>query len=283
VGIAAGFTIGMLVRGIGSIGHDAAHGLVSKNKLVAYLVGVAAWSATLFSFTLYRAYHLDHHKIVNRPNDIDRVQVSRFTSNLRIGRAMRLAIYMGLYPFYWMQDVQRYKAHLTPMQRVRVWFEFIAIYAALASLYPLMGPVAFFSVVGTQTVVGAVFASLTSMAEHYGIAYDPDHAYSSRTYGTGSVAMDFFWSGTPYHNEHHKFPGIPYYNLRSFHLAALQYYSPRVRENVHTRFWPLIASLLARAARQGLDEERASADRDRARIASENDDDAAMPVATAAA
>ena len=75
LGIGAGIAIGMLVRGIGSIGHDAAHGAVSKSKLVSYVVGVCAWSATLFSFTLYRAYHLDHHKIVNMPHDIDRVPV----------------------------------------------------------------------------------------------------------------------------------------------------------------------------------------------------------------
>ncbi|WP_437484734.1 hypothetical protein WME75_45670 [Sorangium sp. So ce1014] len=27
------------------------------------------------------------------------------------------------------------------------------------------------------------------------------------------------------HNEHHKFPGIPLYNLRSFHVAAYPYYA----------------------------------------------------------
>ena len=87
VGIVAGFCVGMLVRGIGSIGHDAVHGAVSKNKYVTYVLGFWAWSATLMSYTLYRSYHLDHHRIVNMPHDVDRVQVSRFVKNPQPGGA----------------------------------------------------------------------------------------------------------------------------------------------------------------------------------------------------
>jgi fatty acid desaturase len=263
VGIAAGFIIGSLVRGLGSIGHDAVHGCVSRNKLVAYLLGFWAWSATLMSYTLYRAYHLDHHRIVNMPHDVDRVQVSRFTSNPRMAVALRLAIYLGLYPIYWATQVTRYAAKLSLGLKVRMYLELAVIFGGLLSLYPLMGKVAFFSVIGTQTVVGAVFASITSMCEHFGIEFNSDHAYSSRTYATRSRLLDFLWSGTNFHNEHHKYAGIPYYNLRRFHFEALPYYSDDVKKNIHPDFWPMVFRLFKKAATVSLEEERELARRDR--------------------
>ena len=56
-----------------------------------------------------------------------------------------------------------------------------------------------------------------------------DDAYSSRTYGTSSHLTNFLWNNVTYHNEHHKYPGIPFYNLRSFHEAAYPYYDERVK------------------------------------------------------
>src|SRR5262249_375877 len=95
------------------------------------------------------------------------------------------------------------------------------------------------------------------------------HAYSSRTYATSSRFLDWAWSGTSYHNEHHKYPGIPYYNLRRFHFEALPYYSPAVRANVHESFCPLIFSLCKRAATVDLEEERANVHRDRQTLGAE--------------
>jgi fatty acid desaturase len=277
IAIVCGIGIGLLDRGIGSIGHDAAHGAVSRNKLVNYLMGYWAWSVTLFPYTLYRAYHLDHHKIVNMPHDIDRVQVSRFTSNPRLAVALRMAIYFGGYPVYWMLDVGRYMPTLSAWGRVRVVLESASFYVALIGLYFLMGPVAFFAVVLSKVIAGAFFASITSMTEHFGIPYHPDHAYTSRTYASKSAFLDWLWSGTPYHIEHHKYPGIPYYNLRAFHYEALPYYSAEVRANVHEDFWPLVFKLWGLAAKPNLEEERAIAQRDRAALESSKDSSGLEP------
>lgn len=279
VGIACGVGIGMLVRGLGSIGHDAVHGCVSRNKLLTYLVGFWAWSATLMSYTLYRAYHLDHHRIVNMPNDVDRVQVSRFTSNPRLAVLLRIAIYLGGYPIYWAIEVRRYAAKLPFWLKVRMYLELAVIFGGIAALYPLMGRTAFLSVVLTQTIVGATFASITSMCEHFGIAYHPDHAYSSRTYATKSALLNWLWSGTTFHNEHHKYPGIPYYNLKRFHFEALPHYSAAVRANVHEHFWPLVAQLFKRAAQPNLDEEREMARRDAEQLARDSASSAAPQAA----
>lgn len=266
VGILCGIAIGSLVRGLGSIGHDAAHDTVSKSPLLTYLIGFWAWSATLMSYTLYRTYHLDHHRIVNMPHDVDRVTVSRFTKNPSIARFLRVFIYAGFYPIYWAFEVQRYARSMSMALKLRMFFELAMIGGVLTVFGMLMNPVAFWSVAITQLTLGAMVASMTSMCEHFGIEYKADHAYSSRTYATDSALLDWLWSGTIFHNEHHKYPGIPWYNLKTFHFEARKYYSPEVLQNVHPNFIPLVITLFQRAARLNLDEEKAAAERDRERL-----------------
>ncbi|HTN92605.1 MAG TPA: fatty acid desaturase [Sorangium sp.] len=77
-------------------------------------------------------------------------------------------------------------------------------------------------------VFGAFLASLTSMIEHDEMLPGED-AYSSRSYGTGAHMTDFLWNNVTYHNEHHKFPSIPWYNLRSFHEVAYPHYDEKVK------------------------------------------------------
>lgn len=266
VGVLCGIGVGSLVRGLGSIGHDAAHGTVAKSPLMTYLIGFWAWSATLMSYTLYRTYHLDHHRIVNMPHDVDRVTVSRFTKNPSIARFLRVMIYLGFYPIYWAIEVQRYARAMPAFDKLKMFFELAMIGVVLTAFGFVMHPTAFWTVALTQLAVGAFFASITSMCEHFGVEYQPDHAYSSRTYATDSALLDWLWSGTIFHNEHHKYPGIPWYNLKQFHFEAKPYYSPAVLKNVHTNFWPLVAVLFKRASSLNLEEEKAAAERDRERL-----------------
>lgn len=263
IAILCGALASVLQRGIGSIGHDAVHGAISRNKLVTYVVGLLSWSATLFPYTVYRAYHLDHHKIVNEPDDIDRVQVSRWTSNPTLARILRIAIYMGAYPIYYAITVQRYTRKLPWYLQLRAYAETALVGLVLFGVYKLMGSAAFFPFILTEMIMGAFVVGITSMAEHFDIAYDEDHSYSSRTYGTESKLMDFLWSGTNFHVEHHKYPGIPYYNLRAFHFEAYPHYSERVKKNVYKDFWPMIFSLWKKASQLTVEEERERARRDR--------------------
>jgi fatty acid desaturase len=262
VGIGGGLVSGMMVRGLGSIGHDAVHGSVSGNKTIAYIVGFLAWSATFMSYTLYKTYHLDHHKIVNMPHDVDRVQTSRFTSNPRTAVLLRLIIFTVGYPTYWAREVGRYARAMPATVKLTMYVELVVVLGTIFGMLPLMGAIAWFSFMGTMAVTGAFFASITSMSEHYGINFHPDHAYSSRTYATESRLIDFLWSGTNFHNEHHKYPGIPYYNLRRFHFESMPFYSEAVKRNVFPNFWPVVFTLWRRASQMTIEEEREAARHD---------------------
>ena len=72
-----------------------------------------------------------------------------------------------------------------------------------------------------------------------------DDAYSSRTYGTSCAVTNFIWNNVTYHNEHHKYPGIPFYNLASFHRAAYPHYDDKVKAACHKSIYWLALTLYA--------------------------------------
>ena len=87
------------------------------------------------------------------------------------------------------------------------------------------------------------------MIEHFGMAATDDDAYSSRTYGTRRPFTNFLWNNVTYHNEHHKFPGIPFYNLASFHRAAYEHYDSRVQAECHESIYWLALKLYGQILR----------------------------------
>jgi fatty acid desaturase len=57
---------------------------------------------------------------------------------------------------------------------------------------------------------------------------------------------NFIWNNVSFHNEHHKFPGVPFYNLRRFHEAAYPYYDERVKAECYDGVWKIAFELYGR-------------------------------------
>jgi fatty acid desaturase len=234
IGVACSLLVAYVIRGLGAIAHDAVHGTVAKGKLASYLLAWLCWMPTGMSVTIYSNYHLHHHKIANTYPDVDNFVVTDYTRNPFFAKVLLFAVYTVGYPIYFLLCMFRfYVKRLTPMKRVRMNME-VAVWAALVALcYWQMPHRVFFFFYGLPFLMGAFLASLTSMIEHYEMPQTDDDAYSSRTYGTKNHVTNFIWCNVTFHNEHHKYPGIPWYNLRSFHEAAYPYYEPRVQRSVH--------------------------------------------------
>lgn len=245
IGFACSVLIANIIRGLGSTAHDAVHGTVSTSKLWSYLVALLCWSPTGMSVTLYSNYHLHHHKIANTYPDVDNFVVTDYTRNPFLAKALLLAVYTFAYPLYFLTCMVRYTKRLTFPQKIRMNLELAGIFALVAGWYWVLGPQVFFFFYGLPFILGAVLASVTSMIEHYEML-PGDNAYSSRTYGTKAHLTNFIWNNVSYHNEHHTFPGIPWYNLRSFHEAAYPYYDDKVKAECYTSIWPLAFKLYGR-------------------------------------
>lgn len=238
VGIACSILIANLIRGLGAVAHDAVHGNAAKSKWLSYLIALICWSPTGMSVTIYANYHLHHHKIANTYPDVDNVVVTDWTTNPFLARALLFAIYLIGYPLYFLFAMFRYTKRLSFGLKVRMNLEVAMIFTLVYLAYRWMPHQVFFFFLGLPFIIGAFLASFTSMIEHFQMSPGED-AYGSRTYGTKAHFTNFIWNNVSYHNEHHKFPGIPFYNLRSFHEAAYPYYDDRVKAECHPSIFAL--------------------------------------------
>jgi fatty acid desaturase len=243
VGVACSILVAYIVRGLGAVAHDAVHGNLSRNKKASYALSLLCWSPSGMSVTIYANYHLHHHRITNTYPDVDNFVVTDYTTNPTAAKVLLLCVYTFGYPIYFMFQMFRYMKRLTPWQRMRVNLELAGIFGLVGVAAYLLPLQVFLFAFGLPFALGAVLASLTSMIEHYGMSVTDDDAYSSRTYGTACAITNFLWNDVTYHNEHHKYPGIPFYNLASFHRAAYPHYDERVKAECHRSIYRLAFSL----------------------------------------
>ncbi len=251
IGIACSILIAYIIRGLGAIAHDAVHGNCARSKTWSYLIALMCWAPTGMSVTLYTKYHLHHHKIANTYPDVDNVVITDYTKNPALAKLLLLAIYGFAYPMYWLTKMPRYMRQLTPGKRALMYIEILGFWAAVSTAIYFMPLQVFIFFYAVPFVFGAALASVTSMIEHYEMLPGED-AYSSRTYGTKAYITNFLWNNVTFHNEHHKFPGIPWYNLRSFHEAAYPYYDEKVKAECYTSIYRLAFELYARVLKLDL-------------------------------
>ena len=246
-GVAGAVLIANCIRGLGAVAHDAVHGNCSRSKRASYWISLLCWAPTGMSVTLYTNYHLHHHRIANTYPDVDNFVVTNYTRHPVLAKVLLLAVYTFFYPIYWLTQMFRfYMKRLTPMQRVLMNVEAIGWWSLVALAGWWMPGWVFAFAFALPFVFGSFLASVTSMIEHYEMLPGDDDSYSSRTYSTKSHITNFIWNNVSYHNEHHKYPGIPWYNLRSFHEAAYPYYDDKVKAEVYPTMWGVAFKLWGR-------------------------------------
>jgi fatty acid desaturase len=253
IGIACSVLVAYLIRGLGAIAHDAVHGNLSRSKGWSYVLGLICWSPTGMSLTVYSNYHLHHHRIANSYPDVDNFVVTDYTRHPLAAKLLLLCVYLIGYPVYFLFQMFRYMRRLTRWERVRVNLEVAGFWGLVALGAYLMPVQVFLFLFALPFVLGAFLASLTSMIEHFGMPQTDDDAYSSRTYGTGCSITNFLWNNVTYHNEHHKYPGIPFYNLASFHHAAYPHYEERVQAKCHRSIYGIAFELYGDILRLDVD------------------------------
>ncbi len=252
IGIAASLLIANLIRGLGSVAHDAVHGSVSRNKTISYVVAFLCWAPTGMAVTIYQNYHLHHHRITNSYPDVDNFVVTDYTKNPFLAKVLLLNVYSWAYPFYFMFQMFRYTKRLSFARKIRMNVELVIWWGAVA-LFAMWAPFHVFTYSFILPFVfGTILASVTSMIEHYEMP-DGEDAYGSRTYCTEMPFMAWIWNNVPYHLEHHKFPGIPWYNLKSFHEQAFPHYDEVSKKNCYPGFFGLVFHLYGRILKVDLD------------------------------
>lgn len=203
--------------------HEAAHGLLRKNRLLNEIDGIIMGTFSLTCFTLYRALHQKHHAHLASEKDIELwpfvdPRCPRWKRQLAAFLELNFGIFYT--PFlFWRLFFSRSSPIRSPKIRQRIWIELglgLAVWAIAMGLTAAFGLWAFFWL---NYVVPAFIAgnlqSWRKFIEHVGLS-----GHSARS-ATRSIIADT-WVGKlvsltllhePLHGIHHIKSSLPHSDL----------------------------------------------------------------------
>lgn len=214
---------GASLHGISLFTHEAVHGTLAKNKVInACLGAVCAWPV-LQNFSAYKVLHLAHHADLGGEHDPDHYEnYTRWTWGVFTLNWLRLLI--G-YPVYitaipvlgWKHGSWKERGCIAVecaccvVLAVIVWKFFPISWL----LHAWLGPMLFIN----------TMVNIRGMSQHTLLEHSDDEILGTRSILTGPVVR-FFMCNENYHLEHHLYPGIPWYRLKTAHHIL----APELRE-----------------------------------------------------
>jgi fatty acid desaturase len=212
--------------------HEAAHGLLRKNRLLNEIDGIIIGNTCFTSFTLYRSLHLKHH--VNLATKKD-VELWPFVDPGSPLWARRLAAFLELNfgllytPFlFWRVFFRRQSPITNRKVRTRIWAELLLGASFWAIILGAVAAFGLWAFLWCNYIIPAFIAgnlqSWRKYVEHVGLS-----GHSARS-ATRSIVADT-WTGKlvsftllhePLHGIHHIKSSLPHFELpaRTGWLAA---------------------------------------------------------------
>ncbi len=211
--------------------HEAAHGLLRKNRLLNEIDGILIGTMSLTSFTLYRALHQKHHVHLATEKD---VELWPFVDT-RIARpARRLAAFLelnfGLFytPFlFWRVFFRRHSPVSNKKVRSRIWAELLFMAVFWAGIFAVTAWFGLWAFLLFNYFLPAFIAgnlqSWRKYIEHVGLS-----GHSARS-ATRSIVADSFAGKLvsltllhePLHGIHHIKNSLPHTQIPA-HTALLE-------------------------------------------------------------
>lgn len=192
---------------VGSVIHDACHGVAHRNKIVNAVLGHGSALMLCFSFPVFTRVHMQHHAHVNDPdNDPDHV-VSTFGP---------LWIINARFMYH---EIFFFRRKLWRKYELLEWAIARAMLAAIVFVsyqYDFMGYVFNFWFV-PLAVVGMVLGMFFDYLPHRPFK-ERDRWRNARVY-PGRL-LNWLIMGQNYHLIHHLWPSIPWYNYEKAYYAT---------------------------------------------------------------
>lgn len=193
--------------------HDCAHGTFCKSKKINRAFGIF-WSVpTLLNFSLYKHFHIKHHRHTGDTNDPE----SRFTFK-NLWHYLEYLFIGSSYWFYMFEQIQpsfgRFPDYIQSQKAKRdvqtdnlwllLWIISIIFLTFLWTKYTLL--------LYWIPLFTSPSGSPIALAEHYGCDEGTNILSNTRTVSSNFLVRYLCWNGN-YHAEHHLYPSIPSYNL----------------------------------------------------------------------
>jgi fatty acid desaturase len=220
------------LHGISLFTHEAVHSVLSPNRAVNRIMGIACALPVLQNFSAYKVLHLRHHKHLGQQGDPDHYDnYSTWTWLVFSMHWVRLII--G-YPIYIvMIPILGYRQG-RPSERRWVLFEVALLLLLVAAV--IASPLSWSLLLHVWLIPMLIintFVNIRGMSQHTFLEEPDDPVQGTRSILTNSVTT-FFMCNENYHLEHHLFPRVPWYNLRRLHTA--------IKDQLVDRQAPLVQS-----------------------------------------
>jgi fatty acid desaturase len=217
----ATLVIGARQHALGLLGHEAAHGSAFTNRRVNDLFGelFAAWPLFVTLAHGYRPWHFQHHRNLGTESDPELAYRTLPPYTLPITRSRIVLWFLLDMGGAGIPDLFRFLGETLPDRRWRLWgpFTLYALCFAVSWWFDFLWVLALW-LGSLLTGFWAVFRVRT-WYEHVGLeraGREGTHRFRANPL----VRFLFFPHNTQCHYEHHRWPGIPYYNLPKLRSAV---------------------------------------------------------------
>jgi fatty acid desaturase len=220
-----------IIAGLFSVVHEASHGNLFRSKKLNRLGGLIASSLILMNFSLYRYFHLQHHKYTHVEGDTERLdRVSSLREYLQLINL--LPVFLGFWIASAMSIFGTYPSYCqTELQRKRVRKDAFILAGASGSLGMLLwlwpGETLTLWLI-PYILASAVVIPLAEVTNHTNCDVSGSYFERTRTVKSNCLFRFLYWNNN-YHVEHHLCPTVPYFRLQTIHKfvrTRLQHYSP---------------------------------------------------------
>ena len=205
--------VALALHAVALLLHDGVHHTLLRNRVANRWLSVLLGACALMSASAYQAMHERHHIFLGDARDPD--DYHNYSGDRRVVWAMHYVrllfgsfLYIALIPLM-------VAKRATPSERRRVLQEYAVLAAIYTALWTLVPHAMLVHAWLVPIIPAGIMFNIRSLAAH-GITDPSDPFLASRSIDAHPVVA-FFFRNENYHLEHHLFPEIPSYNLKTVH------------------------------------------------------------------
>lgn len=223
----------LILAGAYSAMHEAAHNNLYGSRAVNRIAGFLWGMSILINFSLYRAFHLQHHAYTRVQGDPE--PQAEFTSLWQyiVGMPFVGFAYVGgLWSTSFLAVAGRAPWYArTEMRKRDIRLDgalFLLANLAVVAAFVVWPMLVLKLWLAPLLIAYASFVSMTALPEHYLCERDADVFRTTRSVVSNAPFRFLYWNNN-YHATHHLYPGVPYQNVPALHRFVAErtiYLSP---------------------------------------------------------
>lgn len=210
------------LNGALSASHEGVHGNLARHKGLNRVLA-ELWSLLLpFNFSLYKAYHLEHHRRTRLEGDPEpQADFRSVWGYLAAAPFIGLGTLLQMWALSLLSLVGRFPRYVrTRRQRRAVQLDAVLVLGVTIGL--VVAAVAWPRMVlllwGVPVLLMSPVFTLTALPEHYGCPRVPEPLDATRSTVSNRLFSYLYWENN-LHAEHHLLPGVPYHRQHRVRAA----------------------------------------------------------------